>query len=128
MNDGTGRYGYHVERKVTPRARVVPIVLALSGGLTLTLALALAVLLTQDDVAMELMRFMQAFVTLPVALFSLATLVAVSATAIAYGFGVESRYDESGKSHCLYRSASRSEANPSSASVSTTQVSEAQGR
>jgi len=94
-------------------------VLAVIGGLALIVAVV--VFLTQEDFAREMVRAMTPLLTLPVALCLLAALVAIAATAIAYGLGVESRGDASGQSYGLYRKSAVSRSNAVVAQAVTTQ-------
>jgi hypothetical protein len=62
----------------------------------------LAVLLTQEEIARDVERAARAFVTIPRALFMLALLCAVAATAITYGCSIENSVEDAGQSRRLY--------------------------
>ncbi len=99
--------------------RVALSVLAVVGGLTLFFTFV--VLLTQEDLAREVVRAVSPLLTLPVALCMLAALVGVAATAIAYGLGVESRQETSGRAFGLYRRSSMRRADASVTQAITSQ-------
>jgi hypothetical protein len=73
----------------------------------------LAVLLTQEEIARDVERAARAFVTIPRALFVLALLCAVAATAIAYGCSIENSVEDAGQSRRLYGAMSGERANAS---------------
>ena len=80
----------------------------------------LAVLLTQEDIARDVERAARAFVTIPRALFVLALLCAVAATAMAYGCSIENSVEDAGRSRRLYggMSGERVDASDTHSSVS----------